>query len=146
MKELLDFNQREAERNIAYNEAEERYANVHSQNAFMEGYMYCIDTKFSSMSLQEAIDKSIELIGNAVEQAIKNGAELTPESNGVVLNSIYFDKAGVTKLCITNRMFQRRLSQLRKADLEWEWNYHQQRLKEVDEALGTERDIEIEQS
>lgn len=43
-KELLKQAERDRLRSLAYDEAEKRYVNVHSQNAFVEGYMFHIES------------------------------------------------------------------------------------------------------
>lgn len=43
-KQFLKANERDRLRSLAYEEAEKRYANVHSQNAFVEGYMFHIES------------------------------------------------------------------------------------------------------
>lgn len=94
-------------------------------------------------TLQQTINDCSRLIGEAAMAEIAQGAKVEKVGTlGITINGVFIRTSGTIDLYLDSKELQKVIAQQRKRDLEWEWDYHQQQLKEIDKQLETIKQIE----
>lgn len=94
-------------------------------------------------TLQQTINDCSRLIGEAAMQEIAQGAKVEKVGTlGIMVNGVFIRTSGTIELYLDNKELQKVIARERKRNLEWEWDYHNKQLEEIDKQLETIKQIE----